>query len=298
MEGRFVNTSEIEVRPLRKPPWLKRKLFHGANYTEVRGLLKKGRLHTVCQEAHCPNLGECFSRKTATFLILGDRCTRHCHFCAVKHAQPNPLDRQEPERVAKTAQKLGLRYIVITSVTRDDVADGGASVFAETITHVRKRIPNVMVEVLIPDFQGKREALDTVLRARPEVLNHNIETVPSLYPVVRPQADYHRSMDLLRYASRWDETVTIKSGLMLGLGESYDQVQQTLGDLRNTGCQFLTLGQYLQPSKKHLPVIRYVPPEEFDQWRHVALDMGFLGVASGPFVRSSYQARNLYEKNR
>jgi lipoic acid synthetase len=208
------------------------------------------------------------------------------------------LDRHEPERVAKTAQKLGLRYVVITSVTRDDVADGGASVFAETITHARKRIPNVIVEVLIPDFQGNRDALDTVLKAGPEVLNHNIETVPTLYPVVRPQADYNRSMDLLRYASQWDNTVTIKSGLMLGLGESYDQVRQTLGDLRNAGCQFLTLGQYLQPSKKHLPVIRYVPPEEFEQWRQGALDMGFLGVASGPFVRSSYHARNLYEKNR
>ena len=257
--------------------------------------MKKGGLHTVCQEAKCPNMWECFSQETATFLIMGPRCTRDCRFCAVEHGPLGPPDPEEPVRVAEAAQNMGLRYVVVTSVTRDDLPDGGAHFFAETIDEIRKRQPDALVEVLIPDFQGDQAALRTVLDARPDVLNHNLETVPRLYPLVRPQANYRRSLECLRGAAQYDPAIPIKSGLMLGLGESTEEVEKTLRDLVEVGCSMLTLGQYLQPSREHLPVRQFIHPERFDIWRDTALGMGFSQVASGPFVRSSYHAHEHYK---
>ena len=282
-------------RRLAKPPWLKRRILSGAAYQEIRGLLQKTHLHTVCQEACCPNLGECFSQGTATFLILGDRCTRNCRFCAVAHGPAEPPDPEEPLRVAKAVDHMKLRYAVVTSVTRDDLKDGGAFVFAETIRKIREKTPGTKVEVLIPDFRGDLQSLKTVLEARPDVLNHNVETVPRLYASVRPGAVYQRSIDLLRSAHQIDPSIPTKSGLMLGLGERPEEVQHVLADLLAAGCRILTLGQYLQPSAQHLPVERYVSPQEFEGWRKKALDMGFREVASGPFVRSSYHAHETYQ---
>jgi lipoic acid synthetase len=274
----------------RKPPWLKRRLPTGDAYGHVRELIESGRLHTVCQEAKCPNIWECFSHRTATFLIMGERCTRNCRFCSVQPGRPEPLDADEPARVADAAARMGLKYVVVTSVTRDDVPDGGAAHFAATIRAIRDRIPDAEIEVLIPDLQGDRAALRVVLDAGPDVLNHNIETVPRLYPQVRPQADYRRSLELLRTAAEMAPSIPTKSGLMLGLGETVDEVRSTLRDLRAHGCRLLTLGQYLQPSQEHLPVEEYIPPEAFDRWRSEALALGFTHVASAPFVRSSYHA--------
>ena len=279
----------------RKPDWLRRRLGTGPAYEKVRDLVNSSRLHTVCQEANCPNIWECFSRGTSTFLIMGPNCTRACRFCAVGHGPIHPPDPHEPVRVAKAVARLGLKYVVITSVTRDDLPDGGARVFAETIREIQKRVAGAAVEVLIPDFQGDRDALRVVMDARPAVLNHNLETVPRLYPVVRPEAEYHRSLEILRWAREQDSRIPTKSGLMLGLGESDKEVEETLRDLLDAGCSILTLGQYLQPSKEHLPVERYIHPEEFDNWRKRALDMGFSEAASGPFVRSSYHAEALYQ---
>jgi lipoyl synthase len=279
---------------VRKPDWLTRRLPAGPEYEKVRALIKDRKLHTVCQEARCPNQWECFSRQTATFLIMGSRCTRNCRFCAVDQGPLEPPDPGEPNRVAEAAKRMGLRYVVITSVTRDDLADGGAGFFAETIREVRATLPGALVEVLIPDFQGDAEALRTVIAARPDVLNHNLETVPRLYPLVRPGAIYSRSLELLRKAGTYDSSICTKSGLMLGLGESPEEVRETLLDLRDAGCRMLTLGQYLQPSAAHLEVARYLSPEEFDRWRETALTTGFTRVASGPLVRSSYHARDLY----
>ncbi len=285
-----------ETKPcLRKPHWLKRRLPTGPDYEKIRSLIKEGGLHTVCQEARCPNQWECFSCRTATFLIMGPRCTRACRFCAVEHGPLAPPDPGEPARVAAAAQRMGLRYVVVTSVTRDDLPDGGAGIFAETVRAIRSRLPGAFIEVLIPDFQGDLEALRTVVTARPDVLNHNLETVPRLYPSVRPGAKYVRSLDLLRNARLCASSLPTKSGMMLGLGESPEEIHQTLQDLLDTGCSMLTLGQYLQPSKAHLEVVRYVPPEEFDRWREVAMAMGFARVASGPFVRSSYHAGDLFQ---
>ncbi len=278
-----------------KPPWLKRRIPAGETYQGVHRLLHEGGLHTVCQEARCPNLGECFSRGTATFLILGDRCTRNCGFCAVAHGPEGPPDPEEPRRVAETAAALGLRYVVVTSVTRDDLPDGGAGQFVEVIREVRKRLPEARIEVLVPDFRGSRDALQSVLQAGPHVLNHNLETVPRLYPRVRSGADYERSLRLLRWAKEFAPHLPTKSGLMLGLGERKEEVEAVLRDLLSVGCSMLTLGQYLQPSREHLPVERFIPPEEFEQWRQKALSMGFREVASAPFVRSSYHAGKLYE---
>jgi lipoic acid synthetase len=278
-----------------KPHWLRRRLVTGPAYERVRDLLKKSRLHTVCQEAKCPNIWECFSRQTSTFLIMGPCCTRNCRFCAVAHGKPGPPDHEEPARVAEAAQSMGLSYVVITSVTRDDLPDGGASLFAETIKEILKRMPEALVEVLIPDFQGNKDALQTVMEAHPDVLNHNLETVPRLYPSVRPEAVYHRSLELLKRAKNFDPTIPTKSGLMLGLGEFPEEVEKTLEDLLYVGCSILTLGQYLRPTQEHLQVERFIHPEEFDSWRESALKIGFSGVASGPFVRSSYNARELYK---
>lgn len=283
---------------MKKPPWLKRRIPAGGTYQGVRAILRRSKLHTVCQEAQCPNLGECFSRGTATFLILGDRCTRSCRFCAVEHGPSGPPDPDEPARVAEAVQSLDLQYVVITSVTRDDEADGGAGLFAETIRAIRRRMPGTRVEVLIPDFQGDWAALKRVVEARPDVLNHNIETVPRLYAAARPQAVYRRSLDLLEEVRKIDPAVPTKSGLMLGLGESGEELRETLRDLLDVGCRMLTLGQYLSPSKEHLPVERFLPPEEFAEWRQTALDSGFTEVASGPFVRSSYHARELFEERK
>jgi lipoic acid synthetase len=287
--------NDITPKIQRKPFWLKRKIPSGAVYQEVHDILNKGQLHTVCQEALCPNLGECFSQHTATFLILGDHCTRHCRFCAVFHGDPRPLDIREPERIAEAAQNLGLKYVVVTSVTRDDLPDGGANHFAETIRAIRRRMPEAQVEVLIPDLQGDWNALRKIISAKPDVLNHNLETVSRLYAAVRPQAVYKRSLELLRQVRHMNATLPTKSGLMLGLGEEAEEIEQTLRDLLEVDCRILTLGQYLQPSPKHLPVRRFVPPAEFEDWKTKALRMGFVKVASGPFVRSSYHAKELLQ---
>ncbi|HOX87042.1 MAG TPA: lipoyl synthase [bacterium] len=276
----------VERQP--RPAWLKIKLPAGRNFCQVRDLVRDQQLHTVCESARCPNLGECWGRKTAAFMILGDICTRNCRFCAVHQARPNAIDPQEPERLAETVRDLGLRYVVITSVTRDDLPDGGANHFAETIRQLRRLPRKCRIEVLIPDFQGDARALQTVLDAEPDVLNHNIETVSRLYPQVRPMADYRRSLLLLSRAGQ--NGAVVKSGLMLGLGEETHEVMQTLQELRDHGVQLLTLGQYLQPSRNHLPVARYVTPEEFAEFKSRGLEMGFSGIESGPLVRSSYHA--------
>ncbi|MBW1695529.1 MAG: lipoyl synthase [Deltaproteobacteria bacterium] len=285
----------IEENTARKPYWLKRRLPTAAAYEGVRKLIYQKNLHTVCQEARCPNIWECFSRRTATFLILGSNCTRNCRFCAVSNGPPAAEDPAEPEAVAMAVKEMQLDYVVVTSVTRDDLSDGGAGYFAATIDAIRKRMPDTKIEVLIPDFKGSPDALQTVIDASPDVLNHNLETVPRLYPRVRPQAVYRRSMELLQRARKWRKGLQIKSGLMLGLGESRTEIHRTLQDLLSAGCDMLTLGQYLQPTANHLPVSRFIPPEEFDDWKQSALKMGFKQVASGPFVRSSYHAREFFQ---
>jgi lipoic acid synthetase len=279
-----------------KPKWLRRSLPSGPEYEKIRQLLKKRELTTVCQEAQCPNQFECYSKGTATFMILGDRCTRNCGFCAVGYKPQELPDEKEPARVAEAVVLLSLRYAVITSVTRDDMADGGASFFAETIRAVRSLSPKTLVEVLIPDLMGEWENLQTILDASPDVLNHNVETVQRLYPRVRPQAIYGRSLELLRQVKKRNPEMVTKTGIMLGLGEKEEELRQAWEDLQETGCNILTMGQYLQPSSVHLPVERFVPPEEFERLREQALLCGFSGVASGPFVRSSYQAEKLYRK--
>ncbi len=281
---------------VQKPSWLRRQLPTGSAYEKVKKMIKAEQLHTVCQEAKCPNMWECFSQKTATFLIMGSRCTRNCRFCSVRPGPLEPPDPGEPARVADVAHRMGLKYVVVTSVTRDDLPDGGAALFAETVEEIRRKMPEACVEVLIPDFQGNREALHKVLQARPDVLNHNIETVARLYPRVRPQASYERSLRLIHRAHEYDSLLPTKSGLMLGLGEKKAEVEKTLEDLLTAGCRLLTLGQYLQPSKNHLPVERFIPPQEFEAWRKKAVQLGFAEVASGPFVRSSYHAKELFQE--
>jgi lipoyl synthase len=285
----------MNVKP-KKPPWLKRRLPVGPEYEQTRRRIREGRLHTVCQEANCPNIFECFSQHTATFLILGGRCTRSCTFCAVQKGPAAPPDPDEAHRVAAAAARMGLAYVVVTSVTRDDLGDGGAGQFARTIRALRERIDGIRIEVLIPDFQGDAAALETVLDAGPDILNHNIETVPRLYPEVRPQADYRQSLRLLRHASSHAPHLATKSGLMLGLGETKIEIRQALTDLRGHGCRMLTIGQYLQPSSAHHPVMAYITPDAFASWRETALGMGFDAVSAGPFVRSSYHARQGYQK--
>jgi lipoic acid synthetase len=280
-----------------KPPWLKKRLPPFQDLQKVKSILDGACLHTVCEEAHCPNLGECFCSGTATFLILGRICTRHCGFCAVEHSVPSPLDEAEPERLAQAIKQMGLRYVVITSVTRDDLPDGGAAHFARTIQAIRELETRIKAEVLIPDFAGDFSALRTVLEAVPDVLNHNVETVPRLYPHVRPQANYRRSIELLRRAGETDSHILTKSGFMLGLGEKEEEVDQLLSDLREAGCDFLTIGQYLQPGSDRLPVVRYIPPEEFENYKIKGENMGFKAVASGPFVRSSFHASQMFDRD-
>ena len=273
-----------------RPSWLKVRFPQGPNYQELRGLMRDQELHTICEEALCPNIGECWENRTATFLILGDVCTRNCGFCAVTTGRPTGLDLEEPERLARAVQKIGLRHIVITSVTRDDLADGGAAIFAATIARLRDYVPDCGVEVLIPDFRGNWDALATVMEARPDILNHNMETVPRLYRRVRPKAVYGQSLELLRRAKQVAPDIVTKSGLMVGLGESREELLQTFGDLRAQDVDVLTVGQYLRPTMQHLPIERYVPPEEFAELKVAAQAMGFGHVESGPLVRSSYHA--------
>lgn len=285
--------SFMECNQIPKPPWLRRRLGGGRAFHTITSLLREGGLNTVCEEALCPNRGECFSEGTATFLIMGPVCTRNCGFCAVSKGHPAPLDPTEPSRLAHIAREMGLRHVVVTSVTRDDLPDGGAAQFAATILELKKAIEGVSVEVLVPDFGGSTDALVQVLGAGPDVLNHNVETVPRLYPQVRPKADYRRSLALLERAKKISPQTPTKSGLMLGLGEEPEEVRRVLEDLLEVGCTMVTLGQYLRPSPAHLEVKRYVPPHEFQWWERKALELGFEAVASGPFVRSSYHAAEL-----
>jgi lipoic acid synthetase len=282
---------------LRKPPWLKKRIPAFQDLQKVKSILAEAGVHTVCEEARCPNLGECFSQGTATILILGRICTRNCGFCAVEHGLPVPLDDSEPEHVAQAVKRMGLRYVVITSVTRDDLPDGGASYFAKTIQAIRALNQTIKVEILVPDFKGELDSLALVLQERPDVLNHNIETIPRLYPEVRPQADYERSLNLLKRSKESHPHIRTKSGFMLGLGETEEEVLGLLRDLREVGCNFLTIGQYLQPHTNRLPVVRYVPPEEFEAYRKIGEGMGFKMVSSGPFVRSSFHASQMFEMN-
>jgi lipoic acid synthetase len=284
----------IEPRD-RKPPWLKVRAPGGPNYLRLKRLVRDANLHSVCEEAHCPNIGECWEDATATFMILGDVCTRNCGYCAIAHGRPTWEDREEPERIGRAVQDLALEYVVITSVNRDDLADGGAGHWAATVRAVRRHAPRCRVEVLIPDFQGVEASLDTVLRARPDVLNHNIETVPRLYREVRPGSRYERSLELFGRARRYATRPVVKSGMMLGLGETLDEVRATMADLHAAGVELLTLGQYLRPSPAHLPVARYVPPAEFAALGADGRALGFRHVEAGPLVRSSYHAKRQVE---
>ncbi len=279
----------LEERPQpRRPEWIRAKLPYGENYTNILGLMRGKKLHTVCEEARCPNLGECWGRGTATFMILGDICTRSCGFCAVKTGRPVGLDTDEPRRVAEAVTSMNLRHVVITSVNRDELNDGGASIFAETIRQIRIREPKCRIEILIPDFKGEKVALDIVVDSAPDILNHNVETVPRLYSIVRPQAKYQRSLEVLSYFK--ERGLVTKSGMMVGIGERPDEVLEVMKDLRKSNVDILTIGQYLRPTKEHLPIDRYVTPDEFSMYKQAGLEMGFKFVESGPLVRSSYHA--------
>jgi lipoic acid synthetase len=276
------------------PPWIKWKAPDPKILQQMKRLLKNLNLHTICESAHCPNIGFCFSRKTATFLILGDICTRRCTFCAVKKGTPLPVDINETLAVAKAVRRLGLQYVVITSVTRDDLSDGGASQFVKIIEILHQQTNKIEVEVLIPDFKGSFEALQAVVNAGPQVINHNIETVSRLYPAVRPGAAYKRSLALLSKVKQMNPKIITKSGLMLGLGETKTEVIEALRNLRNANCDLLTIGQYLQPSSTHHEIITFVTPEEFSEYEHIGLKMGFTGIVSAPLARSSLKAKELY----
>jgi lipoic acid synthetase len=277
-------------KPAPKPEWLKARAPMGDNYHDLKKLARSLNLHTVCESAHCPNIGECWNHRTATFMMLGNTCTRRCGFCAVPKGRPDAIDFDEPRRVAEAVASLGLKFAVITSVNRDDDIVGGARAFAMVIDEIRKQAPGCQVEVLIPDFQGNEEAIRTVVEARPEILNHNTETVPRLYRAVRSGARYERTLRLLEYAKELDPAITTKSGVMVGLGEEMDELLQVYRDLAGVGTDVLTIGQYLRPSKDHLPMARYYTPEEFAFMKEEALRMGFRHVESGPLVRSSYHA--------
>lgn len=279
-------------RPLRRPAWIKVRAPAGETYESVLRTMRSKSLHTVCEEARCPNLGECWGAGTATFLMMGDTCTRSCGFCDIKTGRPSPLDWMEPERVAQAVKAMGLRHAVITSVNRDERPDGGAPIFAMVIRRIREIHPGCSVEVLIPDFKGSAAALKTVMDARPEILNHNVETVPRLFRKVQPQDHYEWAQATLSNAKAFDPEVLTKSGIMLGLGERLEEVKETMGDLRRWGVNILTLGQYLQPTRSHLPIDRYVHPAEFAELKAYGLEIGFDWVESGPLVRSSYHAEN------
>ena len=281
---------------MEKPDWIKAKLKFNKKYISVRNLLRQNSLNTVCQSAMCPNIGECFGRGTATFMILGDICTRNCTFCNIKNHTPKPVEKHEPRRIAEAVKILGLSYVVITSVTRDDLPDGGALHFSKTINCVREYNPEVKIEVLIPDFKGINSALNIVKEAQPDVINHNIETVKRLYPEVRQQADYHLSLNLLKNI-KTESDITSKSGLMVGLGESMDEIKKTIKDLRDADVDIVTIGQYLAPSENHHEIIRYYSPEEFDYLKAFCENTGFKKVVSGPLVRSSYHAEEAFIEN-
>ncbi len=274
----------------RLPEWLKVRAPGSPRYIELKALMRGQQLHTVCEEAHCPNIGECWNRGTATFMILGDICTRRCHYCAVTTGRPAGVDLQEPNRLAETVQTMGLRYCVITSVNRDDLPDGGAFIFASCIKRVRDLNPDCRIEVLIPDFAGSWPALQKVLDARPDVLNHNIESTNRIFPRVRPKGDYQRSLELLAKCKELSPGMVTKSGIIVGMGETVDEVVDTMRDLRSVDCDLLTIGQYLRPSAKHLAIDRFYTPAEFEELRLIGQELGFAHVASGPLVRSSYHA--------
>jgi lipoyl synthase len=274
----------------RKPPWLKVRAPGGENYVEVKRLMRDLKLHTVCEEAHCPNVGECWEHRAATFMILGDVCTRNCAYCAVAHGTPKPLDAQEPARLAQAVAKMGLQHVVITSVDRDDLQHGGAESFAACIAEIRTRLPDTSIEVLIPDFKGNATALRLVVEARPDILNHNLETVERLYRIARPGGRYPRALELLRRARTMAPDLLTKSGIICGMGEEWDELIVAMRDLRTQDVNILTLGQYLRPSSTHLPVARYYTPAEFDELKRIGLEMGYRHVESGPLVRSSYHA--------
>lgn len=276
--------------PQRKPQWLKAKLPAGKNYQQIKQLMRSRSLHTVCEEAMCPNLGECWERGTATFLLLGDICTRSCGFCHIKTGRPTELDWDEPRRVAESVEAMNLNHCVLTSVNRDERKDGGAPIFAQTILEIRRRMPNCTTEVLIPDFKGDLDALKIVMDAKPSILNHNTETAPRLYRTVRPQANYRRSLNVLANAKKLDPQAVTKTGIMVGLGERKEEVVQIMRDLREHNVDIFTIGQYLRPSRQHLPVYRYVHPDEFKEYHDIGMELGFKWVESGPMVRSSYHA--------
>ena len=279
-----------------RPPWLRVRFPTGPNYLELKDLVQSKSLHTVCEEAHCPNIGECWEHRTATFMILGRVCTRACRFCMIAAGVPGTVDEGEPERVAEAVERLGLRHAVITSVARDDQADGGAHVFAETIAAIRRRLPTCSVEVLIPDFEGSADSLGIVMAARPDILNHNLETVHRLQRRVRSKAFYERSLEVLRRAKTMVPDSLTKSGIMLGLGETREEIRETLADLRAVDCDIVTIGQYLRPSPLHLPIERYVTPEEFAEIKVEGMALGFRHVESGPLVRSSYHAHEQVQR--
>ncbi|MEQ8822312.1 MAG: lipoyl synthase [Sumerlaeia bacterium] len=285
---------ELAKSGRRLPPWIRARAAGGAGYKKVRELVDDKRLHTVCEEAQCPNLGECWTRGTATFMILGDTCTRSCGFCAVKTGRPQELDLDEPRRVAESISSMGLTHAVITSVNRDELWDGGAAIFADTIRHTRALSPKTRVEVLTPDFEGRKEALDALFAARPDIFNHNLETVPRLYSTVRPQANYARSLQVLDRGKR--AGLTTKTGVMVGLGETLDEVRDIMRDLVAIGCDIFTIGQYLRPAPRYLPIARFVHPDEFRQLKEEGEAMGIPHVESGPMVRSSYHADEQSEK--
>lgn len=279
----------------KKPEWLKVR-FNQADVDEVAELMRDLKLNTVCKEANCPNLGECYRKHTSTFMLLGSNCTRNCRFCNVSSAKPEPVDPEEPRNVALAAKKLGLHHVVLTCVTRDDLPDGGAEQFARTVQEIRKICPGTTVETLISDMKMNTDALDIVIQSHPEVLNHNVETVKELQAAVRPQARYERSLDVLRYCKKKDPTILTKTGFMVGLGETEEQIDQLLDDILATGCDILTIGQYLQPSKDHYPLARYATPEDFARYKEIALKKGFRHVASAPLARSSYKAWEALEE--
>ena len=293
IRGRPVRSAPAAAEP--KPAWLKVRAPGSPSYLRLRGIMRDLNLHTVCEEARCPNIGECWHHGTATFMILGDRCTRSCGYCNVLHGTPGALDPDEPDKLARAVDAMSLAYVVVTSVDRDDLPDFGAGVFAATIRAIKARRPACRVEVLIPDFQGSESALQTVLEARPDVLNHNTETVPRLYRMARPGGRYVRALELLDRARRRAPAVPTKTGLMVGLGETWDEIVDVLRDLRQVDCQILTIGQYLRPTAAHLPMARYYTPDEFRELKRIALDLGFGHVESGPLVRSSYHAHEQAE---
>lgn len=283
------------MNKLKHPDWLTIPAPSDRTMGRVKRILDKGGLHTVCESANCPNVGECFANRTCTFMILGNICTRQCRFCSVEHGRPEPINLDEPVAVAITAKKLNLKHVVITTVTRDDLLDGGAGQFVATINAIHKELPEASIEVLISDLKGQSEPLIEIMQARPDIINHNIETIPRLYKAVRPQASYSGSLQILKWISMWGDGIVSKSGLMLGLGETFEEIVDVLHDLRKADCDIVTLGQYLSPSPNHVSIERFVHPDEFKELEKIGLEMGFLAVSAGPLVRSSYNASHTYK---